>query len=78
VSGKTLHDAIADGQGRVAKLVQSEPDDGKVIEELYWAAFGRPPTAAELSALALGENRLRGAQDLLWALLNSPAFLFNR
>ncbi len=25
-----------------------------------------------------GENRLAGAQDLAWALINSPAFLFNR
>lgn len=25
-----------------------------------------------------GQARLRGAQDLVWALINSPAFLFNR
>ncbi len=26
----------------------------------------------------VGDPRLMGAQDLVWAMLNSPAFLFNR
>ena len=34
--------------------------------------------AAELSAKQLENTRLIGAQDLAWALINNPAFLFNR
>jgi hypothetical protein len=34
--------------------------------------------AAELSAKQLENARLIGAQDLAWALINNPAFLFNR
>jgi hypothetical protein len=31
----------------------------------------------DLSAVQLGNKRLTAAQDLAWALINSPAFLFN-
>ncbi|MFT6863149.1 MAG: WD40 repeat protein [Akkermansiaceae bacterium] len=31
----------------------------------------------ELSTKQLGDRRLTGAQDLTWALINTPAFLFN-
>jgi WD40 repeat protein len=34
--------------------------------------------AADLSAKQLENARLIGAQDLAWALINNPAFLFNR
>ncbi len=34
--------------------------------------------AAELSTRQLDQSRLIGAQDLAWALINNPAFLFNR
>lgn len=32
----------------------------------------------KLSEQQLGQHRLTGAQDLAWALINSPSFLFNR
>jgi hypothetical protein len=34
--------------------------------------------ASELSTKQLEQTRLIGAQDLAWALMNNPAFLFNR
>jgi len=33
---------------------------------------------ADLSRQQMAQRRLTGAQDLAWALINSPAFLFNR
>jgi hypothetical protein len=60
--------------------VEKEKDNKKVVEDLYIAILNRPPSEKELkeSDLTLAASRLEGAQDLAWALLNSPAFLFNR
>jgi hypothetical protein len=38
---------------------------------------GKDELAKALDYLAKGESKAEGAQDLLWALINSPAFLFN-
>lgn len=82
VNGTTIHDAIVSKRGRIARLVRSHPGDRAVVRELYWAALCRAPTETELTTfaaeLAKGGEREKNAQDLLWALINSPAFLFNR
>jgi len=81
VNGQTIHGSVVSGAGRVAALVSAETDDKKVVAALYWAALCRAPTAHELETFGdLGgpDQRLENAQDLMWALINSPAFLFNR
>jgi len=35
-------------------------------------------TDAAMSSQQLTDQRLTGAQDLAWAIINNPAFLFNR
>ena len=79
VNGKTISDAIADPNGRVAALVLSGKNDEAIVDELYLAALGRAPTREEqLRGVTYVSNGARGsrAQDLLWALLNSKAFLY--
>ncbi|HYO83550.1 MAG TPA: DUF1549 and DUF1553 domain-containing protein, partial [Bryobacteraceae bacterium] len=80
VNGKVISDAVADGTGRVTKAVLSARGDRELVEELYLASLGRTPTAAELANatkyLDTG-GRAERAQDLLWALVNSKAFLYN-
>ena len=80
VNGPMLGECVTASGNDLARLIQSEADDRKVIEQVYLACLCRPPTDKELAAVQLGSGaeRLAGAQDLAWALLNSPAFLFNR
>jgi hypothetical protein len=82
VNGAVIADAVADPEGRVAKLILSGASDGRIVEDLYLATLSRLPDAAELKLatayLQGGNNRAERAQDFLWALLNSHAFLFNR
>jgi hypothetical protein len=67
--------------------ILSKPNDARIAEELarledYFRSqdagyLARQQQVAE-HAEASGDARLRGVQDLAWALINSPAFLFNR
>ena len=81
VNGKTISDAVADANGRVAKAVLSGRSNHDLVSELYLASLSRPPSAAELESgikyLQDGAGRTARAQDLLWALVNSKAFLYN-
>jgi hypothetical protein len=82
VNGRTIADAIADPKGRVAKLVLAGASDRAIVEDLYLSALSRYPTAKEndtaLAFLQNGQSRAAWAQDLLWSLVNSKAFLYNR
>jgi uncharacterized protein DUF1549/uncharacterized protein DUF1553 len=82
VNGETISDAVAGGNGRVAKTILSGKSDRDLMEELYLSSFSRLPTASELEyGLKYLSSGSRGraalAQDLLWALVNSKPFLYN-
>ncbi|HLK17840.1 MAG TPA: DUF1549 and DUF1553 domain-containing protein [Bryobacteraceae bacterium] len=82
VNGQTISDAVAGGNGRVAKAILSGKSDRDLVEEFYLASFSRMPTPAEseqaVKYLSSGtRGRAALAQDLLWALVNSKPFLYN-
>ena len=77
IQAKLSHEA-----GTVARLVREQPDDGKLVEELYLTFFSRLPTTAERVATVghlkkHASKRREAAEDLAWAMLNSTEFLFN-
>ncbi len=82
VNGPTLAEAIADPEGRVAEAILAGKSDRELIEELYLSTLSRFPTGVEmdraLTYIRSNSGRAAQAQDLLWALINSNAFLFNR
>ena len=81
INGPTT-DTISSKDGRITRLMATNPADDKIVEEVFLSALCRTPSAREkkaaLDTLKTATNRTEGAQDLMWALLNSPAFLFNR
>mgnify|MGYP000872387893 CR=1 FL=1 len=72
---------IADGNGRVAKLVKAKAEPRAAVEELYLAALARRPTTVELNRAAAhvadAADKPKALEDVLWALLNSREFMFN-
>ena len=82
VNGPTLSGAVAEGGGRIAEVFKQKPNDKKIVEEIYLAALCRMPTAEETAKFSdfIGKsaNKQEAAQDIMWALLNTSAFLFNR
>jgi len=82
LNGDIVATKVADGSGRVAKLVASARPVPECIEELYLATLSRPPTAVEATEaaeiIAACPSQPEGLQDLLWALINSKHFMFVR
>jgi hypothetical protein len=70
----------ATNDSRLQRLLDTYKDDnGKVVEELFVGTLSRAPLPEE-KALALSvmeKNRVEGAQNVQWALLNLVEFLYN-
>jgi len=82
INGPTIANAIIDPQGRIVQLTKKKIDNRTLVKELYLATLCRMPSETEsgkaVDYLSKAESQVEGAQDLLWALINSPSFLFNR
>ncbi|MEK6238870.1 MAG: DUF1549 and DUF1553 domain-containing protein, partial [Planctomycetales bacterium] len=82
INGPLIGKAVGSRFNRIAKIIQAEENDAEAVEEIFLAILCRLPTKSEIElgvqALRATEDRLHGARDLTWALLNTPAFLFNR
>lgn len=73
---------VSDETGRAAKLAMSRLSNDEIIEELYLLTYCRLPTDSEKAAARLrfeqsGSNRRAIIEDLMWALINTPEFVFN-
>ena len=53
--------------------------DAKVVDELFMATMSRLPAPGEkeLALKAMEKDRVEGAQNLQWALMNIVEFLYN-
>ena len=80
MNAPNLHRKVTTDDGRAAKLAASLKPVPELVEELYLLAYCRPPTSDEKAdAVKRFEKapRRQAAEDLLWALMNTPEFVFN-
>jgi hypothetical protein len=82
MNSQALQAKLADESGRAKQLADSDSSPADIVRELYLAAFSRLPTDHELSRAlerfsGAAANRQEATEDVLWALLNSPEFVFN-
>lgn len=82
LNGAFLNTKIAEKTGRVEKLLAAKTPLPKAVEELFLSTWSRPPTADEaakmVAAVKSAPTERDGLQDLLWSLVNSRGFLFNK
>ncbi len=69
----------AEQDSRVQKLLNNESDNSKMVDELFLSTLARSPSGEEkqIALAALTKNRVEGAQNLQWALINLAEFFFN-
>ncbi len=81
MNGDLINSKISRADSRIDRLFKNKRELHGIVEELYLVSLGRPPKPAELEkAMALikaAPSPRLGAEDLIWALLNSREFLFN-
>lgn len=80
LNGDVIATKIADGKGRLAKLLAEKKPHEEIVTEVYLATLSRRPTAAEMESsktfLAGSPDPKEFYEDLMWALINSKHFLF--
>ena len=80
LNGDAVNDRIR--QGRVVeRLLKEGNPPTAVIDELFLRCDGRMPSERErietLAAVLQATDRKQALEDVFWAILNSPEFLFN-
>jgi len=82
INGPTISNAIANPRGLIARRIADGAKPKALVEDVYLSVLCRHPTTDEAKKgeayLAEIKNPKEASQDLMWALINSPAFLFNR
>jgi Protein of unknown function (DUF1553)/Protein of unknown function (DUF1549) len=74
-----LHAKVTSDDGRAAKLAASKKPASEIVEDLYLLVYCRLPSEVERKNAVRrfeGAPRRQATEDLLWALLNTPEFVF--
>jgi hypothetical protein len=80
INGPLVHSKVRDDKNRLRTLVAAGKSDAEIVDELYLAGLCRKPSEPEMAAAAKhvagAGDRMRGLEDVCWAILNANEFLF--
>lgn len=81
MNSPALNGKFAQEKARPAALAASRDSDEAIVETAYLLAYGRKPSDKERREALRGfpgpgKNRRAAVEDLFWALLNTPEFVF--
>jgi hypothetical protein len=76
-----IHAKLDDDSGHLARLAGSQPDPGRIADELYLAFYSRLPNDEERTTIVAfvekSSERRKAVEDVAWSLMNTVEFLFN-
>jgi hypothetical protein len=77
-----LNERLTQSGNRLDQWARSDLSAAAVLDELFWTALSRPPTAEERAAgeklLTESADRRAALQDIAWGVMNSKEFLFRK
>jgi hypothetical protein len=82
MSGPGIHELLTEPNNRLGQFLKSGQSPEAIIDELYWTALSRGPSASEVASCAkhlrAAKDQRRALEDLSWALLNAKEFVLRR
>ena len=81
MNSQSVYNKVTSDAGVAAALGTGELSNEDVIDDLYLSIYARFPTIDEKSATVRflaekADSRRKAVQDLMWAMLNTPEFIF--
>ncbi|CAN5321421.1 DUF1549 and DUF1553 domain-containing protein [soil metagenome] len=83
LNSQEVQDKIGRANSRVDILAKDKRPDAEKVTELFLLVLGHKPSAEQLKAATehitkLEKDKKTAYENILWALINSKAFIFNR
>ncbi len=81
MNSRNLARKVTSDDGRAAELAESDKTPDEIVEELYLSVYARLPDLEERRIgrelfESDGATRRSATEDLMWALINTPEFVF--
>jgi hypothetical protein len=82
LNSNDVQQKLSGAGGRAEALAKDPRPDPDKVEELFWAAFARGPSAVEMTTAtkhieAHKDKKKEAYEDIIWALVNAKEFQFN-